>query len=104
MQKLWNLGRVKQIVEEATGLDISHVYDDIVFIEHSAFLIVFDHENLERFKCYFSADCPPDERERIFSLINAVSPRNKMTALRAGTFSMEQLEGEEIRFLFHDEV
>jgi hypothetical protein len=102
MKKMWNLGRVKQIVEEALQLDISHVYEDIAFVEHSALLIVFDHDDLERFKCYFNVDCPDEDRAHIFSLIEKFSPQNKMTPANAGTFTMEQLENEEIKISFNE--
>jgi hypothetical protein len=101
MNTLWNLGRVKQIIEEALQLDISHVYDDIAFVEHSALVIVFDHDDLDKFNCYFNIDCPDEDRARIFSLIEEVSPRNKMKPSNAGTFKMEQLENEEIKISFN---
>ncbi|MBP9023017.1 MAG: hypothetical protein KBH06_07435 [Spirochaetes bacterium] len=103
MKKLWNLGRVKQIVEEALGLEITHAYEDVAFVEHSAFIIMFDHDDLNKFKCYFSKDCSEKDREKLFKKINEASPRNQMTAVNAGTFSMEQLENEEIKLNFHDE-
>jgi hypothetical protein len=104
LKKLFNLGRVKQIVEEALGLDISYAYDDVLFVEHSALVIVFDHDNLNKFKCYFNVDCPPDDRLRIFTLISGVSPRNNMIPVNAGTFTLEQLEGEEIKLSFNDDA
>ncbi|MBP8083357.1 MAG: hypothetical protein KAZ87_09180 [Spirochaetes bacterium] len=103
MKKLWNLGRVKQIVEEALGLEITHAYEDVAFVEHSAFIIMFDHADLNKFKCYFSNDCVEKDREKLFKKINEASPRNQMTAVNAGTFSMEQLDNEEIKLNFHDE-
>lgn len=103
IKKFWNLGRVKQIIEEALELDISHVYEDMAFVEHSALIIVFDHDDLNKFKCYFNVDCPPEDRAHIFSQIESASPRNNMVPVNAGTFTMEQLEGEEIKVEFKDE-
>ncbi|HSH14339.1 MAG TPA: hypothetical protein VLA15_11330 [Desulfurivibrionaceae bacterium] len=40
---LYPLGKVKQIVE-AVGMDISYAHEDLVFLEHNAFLLQFtDH-------------------------------------------------------------
>ena len=103
MKKLWNLGRVKQIIEEALNLDVTHVYEDMVFIEHSALLIVFDHEDTGKFNCYFNTECPAPDRDMLFSLVELASPRNKMTAVNKGTFILEQLEGEEIKVVLKDE-
>lgn len=103
MKKLWNLGRVKQIIEEALGLEVTHAYEDVAFVEHSAFVIMFDHDDLNKFKCYFSTDCSEKDRKAIFAKIDAASPRNKMTAVDAGTFSMDQLENEEIKLHFQDD-
>jgi hypothetical protein len=102
MKQLWNLGRVKQIIEEALNLEITHVYEDMVFIEHSALMIVFDHEDTGKFNCYFNTECPIPERDMIFAQVNHASPRNKMIAVNKGTFILEQLEGEEIRVVLKD--
>lgn len=96
MKRMWNLGRVRQIIEESLGLDITHFYDDMVFVEHSALLIVFDHNDTAKFNCYFNTDCRPEDRERMFALISDASPRNSMTAVNRGEFSMTQLEDEQI--------
>ena len=103
MKKLWNLGRVKQIIEEALGLEVTHAYEDVAFVEHSAFIIMFSNDDLNKFKCYFSTDCSERDRKSLFAKIDAASPRNKMTAVNAGTFSMEQLENEEIKLNFQDD-
>ena len=97
MKQMWNLGRVRQIVEESLGLDITYFYNDMIFVEHSALLIVFDHHDTGKFDCYFNRDCQPEARERMFSLISEVSPRNSMTAVNRGEFRMTQLEDERIR-------
>jgi hypothetical protein len=104
VKKMWNLGRVRQIIEEALDLGITHAYEDMVFFEHAALIVVFDHDDLFRFKCYFNVDCPEEDRARLFAKIASASPRNKMTAVDAGRFEMTQLEGEEIRIELRDEA
>lgn len=103
IKKFWNLGRVKQIIEEALNLDITHFYEDLAFVEHSPIVIMFDHDDLFRFKCYFSKDCSDKDRSALFAKIEEASPRNQMVAVNAGTFEMSQLENEELKIDFHDE-
>lgn len=98
-----NIGKVKQIVEEATGLDITHFYDDIVFVEHSPFIIVFDESDPDNFFCYFSMDCGADERVSIFKNISEAAFRNGMKCSDTGRFEMSQVDGkEELEIKFYE--
>ncbi len=94
-----NLDAVRFIVQEATGLEITYAYEDLVFPEHLAFLIQFDEKNPNNFFCYFHSDCNPDEKEKIYKEMSAVTLRNRMTLEYRGLFNFEQKGAEvEIRF------
>ena len=99
------LGRVKQIVEEGCGLDITHFYDDLVFVEHSPFLIKFDAANSRLFHLYFSRDCPEEDRQKLLLKMNTACQANEMSCEHAGTFSFEQTDAdEEIKINFYEKV
>ncbi len=95
------LGKVIQVVEEM-GLQVTHQYDDIVFVEHSAFMFKFsDDGNAD---LYFNVDCPAEDADKIYKTIMDLAKNNKLDVIRKGTFEMKQVEGEEnIEIKFHDE-
>lgn len=96
-----SLGKIKQIVEEATGLDITHVFDDLVFVENSAFLIRFDHRNFNQFYLHFHRDCGDPYRKDLLNEMEAAAQGNGMKCLPEKDFTMEQIPGkEEVRITF----
>ncbi|HEY1405075.1 MAG TPA: hypothetical protein VF857_00560 [Spirochaetota bacterium] len=95
MLKFRNLGRVQQIVEEATGLEITHSYDDLAFVEHSAFLLRFDDSNADHFYCYYNTECPEEEVKSISERLDSASQKNAMKCSHAGTFTLSQVEGKD---------
>lgn len=99
--QFFNLGKVQTILQEATGLEVSHTYDDLVFVEHTAFLVQFDRNDLDRFTCHFNLDCPPSDRIKLFSRIHEAAGKAGLACALGQLFSLEQVEGkEEIRVLF----
>lgn len=99
--KLYDLGRVQNAVKAATGLEVTHAYDDLAFVEHSAFMIQFDPEDLKRFACHFSAECPSADRAKLLAQLQAASLKEGMTCAEGKIFTLEQVEGkEEVRVLF----
>jgi len=96
------LGKVIQVVEEM-GLSVTHQYDDIVFVEHSAFMFKFsDDGNAD---LYFNTECPEDEAAGLENILMKVARENDLDIIRKGTFSIEQIEGEEnIQIKFFDEI
>ncbi|WP_321403636.1 hypothetical protein [Maridesulfovibrio sp.] len=98
--KLRPLGITKDILE-SIGLNITHTYDDLVFVENNPFLIQFDDENPSYLKIFFHADCTDEAVSEIEKLlIDAASKRDFSIAI-SGRFDMEQKEGtEEIELKF----
>jgi len=95
------LGKVKQIIEEATGLEVSHFYDDLVFVEHSAVLIRFDKTDLKNFFLYFNPDCDKASREKLISSFNKAAENNSMRCTLKGQFKLSEVPGkEEVRVDF----
>ncbi len=95
-----DLEKVRVIVKEATDLDIAYAYDDLVFPEHAAFLIEFDHTCENNYFCYFHDDCLPESKEEIFSNLFQSFKKHRSSLISKGIFTLEQKEEEiEIRFL-----
>ena len=90
---------VRQIVENATGLEITYAYDDLVFPEHGAFIIQFDDENTNKLFCYFHVDCTGVDRKTIFNGLEHECVSRKASLETKGDFELKQ-EGEDIQIHF----
>lgn len=96
------LGLVKQTVEEATGLEISHFYDDLVFVDLGVFLLRFDNVVPGKIHLHFQKDCEADARRELTLKLTDRSQANKLTLVPAPDFILESVEGrEEIQIRFN---
>ncbi len=98
-----NLEAVRSIIKEATGLDVTYAYDDLVFPEHAAFMIRFDDKNHNNFFCYFHSDCNPKDKYDIYNRLEESSSLNKFTIEDKGKFLFKQ-KGEEIEIRYSRSV
>lgn len=97
--KFRDLEKVRSIVKEATGLDISYAYDDLVFPDHSAFLIRFDDKDAKKLYCHFHIDCIASDKLKILENLQIVSEENQLSLVPKESFNMEQM-GEEVQIKF----
>jgi len=99
--KLYDLGRTQNAVKAATGLEVSHAYEDLAFVEHSAFLIQFDPKDMKRMFCHFNEDCPVEDRVKLMSSLQKAFEDEGLVCSAGTCFRLQQVEGkEEIRILF----
>lgn len=97
--KFRDLEKVRYIIKEATGLDLTFAYDDLVFPEHMAFMIQFNDSNLNSLFCHFHKDCNPDDKQRIFDELSKVATNEKVSLEQKGAFELKQNDEEvEIEF------
>jgi len=94
-----DLENVRSIIKTATDLDISYAYDDLVFPDHTAFMIQFDDNNVENYYCYFHQDCNNRSKDNIFSRLAEVCKSNNKTVELKGIFNLKQ-KGEEVEICF----
>ena len=97
--KFRDLEKVRSIVQEATGLEISYAYDDMVFPEHTVFIIQFDDSNDNNFFCYFREDTESEERGKIMEKLTGECEERKCTLVNKGFFDLVQ-KGEEVEIHF----
>jgi hypothetical protein len=88
------LGITKEIVS-TTGLEVTYAYDDLVFVEHSPFLIQFDDETPTNLKLFFNIDCEADAAKRLEEQLTTAARAKEYTILNSGKFTMVQKEGAE---------
>ena len=88
------LGIVKEIIEQ-TGLEVTHVYDDLVFVEHSPFLIQFDDDNPDTVRLHFNVDIKTEARDMLERRISDAASERKLQVKTTGRFEMTQREDSE---------
>lgn len=95
------MGILRQIVEETTGLEITHVHDDLVFVDKSAVLLRFDDADFDHFFVYVAPDCDPVNRKGLLEAFDLTSRRNGMRCSDGGGFTITELaETKELRIDF----
>lgn len=97
--KFRDLEKVRSIVMDATGLEISYAYDDLVFPDHSAFLIRFNDSDENKLYCHFHKDCIASEKTKIIANLKAASKQENCSLIPEKSFDMEQ-RGEEVQIKF----
>ncbi len=95
------LSEVKMLLEEL-GTDVSFAYDDLVFIEHSAFLIQFDDVTPSNLKIFFNKDLAESDVLKIESKLIECGTKRKFTIINSGKFELTPKEDtEEIDIAFY---
>ena len=95
------LGKVKELVE-SIGLDISYAYDDIVFSDHSLFILQFNDNNPNLLTLYFNIDCEEEEQASVQSKLIMAAKSFGLTIQYKSTFALTQVENEEnLQIEFH---
>ena len=97
--KYRDLETVRQIIDEATGLEVSYAYDDLVFPDHTAFIIQYDDEDQNKLFCHFHKDCQGKDREKLINNLTKVTEAKRMKLVVKKQFELEQVD-EEVRIVF----
>jgi len=95
------LGEVRDIVQ-STGLDISYAYEDLLFSDHSVFILRFDSEVEKKLHLYFNSDCNTMESKVLGGRLMTAGKIGGFEIVYSGLFSVDQLEEKEeiqIKFL-----
>lgn len=99
--KFRNLELARQIIKEASGLDISYAYDDLVFAEHGIFIIQYDYKDENRLYCYFQKDCTPSYRIDVEEKLQKAAKERDCKMIMRGNFRICPSEkNEEIQIEF----
>jgi len=94
-----DLEKVRTIIDEATGLEVSYAYDDLVFPDHTAFIVQFDDTQATNFFCYFHIDCNLEDQKELEKKLTASCLNQKCTIIFKGGFKLEQ-QGESVNIHF----
>lgn len=92
------LGIVRNIVE-SVGMEVTHVYEDLVFLNHNAFLLRFaDSDNSVLMHGNNEAD--PASLADTLAIVRDAAVRHEMTFLNGVPYRLSQGENEELRIEF----
>lgn len=91
---LKQLGVVKDIVESA-GLGISYAYDDLVFIDHNAFLLQFTHHDNELL-IHINNEADESKVQTIITRLKAEASVRKMIFREGRYYTLSQGDNENI--------
>lgn len=86
------LGLIKEVIE-TTGLEITHVFEDLVFIEHNSYLLQMG-ERGEEVRLYFNCESTAGMRGDIARHLAEEGGKLGLMIERRGTFRVAQDEGE----------
>ncbi len=94
------LGKLKNVIEHL-DVDISHTYEDLVFLEHTAYIIRFDDKVYQNLYLHFNEECPDNDAKEIFENFKIQASKEGFHSSLDQKFKLEQVEGkEELRLEF----
>jgi hypothetical protein len=80
------LGILKTVVEHL-GFQVTHCYEDLVFIEHNAFLLRMEEQG-EEVSLFFNSESDVDKRVEIADLFRAEGKLHQLVISSPGTYQM----------------
>lgn len=92
------LGVVKDVVEVA-GMGISHVYEDLVFLNHNALLLQFTEES-DTLLLHSNREADKELLRETAAAIKAVAAESGIRFLDGGSYALTQDSEESIRIEF----
>lgn len=92
------LGIVREIVESA-GMWISYAYDDLVFLEHNAFLLQFTANDRELL-VHTNMEAEPSEIKNAIAKLQNIAKEHGMIFTIGSWYTLTQVDGENIRIEF----
>ncbi len=96
------LGLISSLVDQM-DLTVTHAHDDIVFVEHNAFLLKMEATG-ERVSLYFNEESDRSERNPISETLIHNGAGMGLVIIPQGTFSMKQKDSENLEIIFNDKA
>ena len=87
------LAYIRDVVN-AIGLEVTFMYEDLVYIEHNAFLLRMGDSG-EIVYLYFNTESNLDERDAISEKLQVAGRSRELNIIRKGCYTMTQKPDEE---------
>ena len=95
------LGKLKELVE-AAGMGVSYAYEDLVFLDHNAFLLQFGDDGRTVFIHTNSEADTGETAEGVTHLKNAASEVTDIAFVDGGLYTLTQDEDDSISIKFYE--
>ncbi|MDZ8119371.1 hypothetical protein [Pontiella agarivorans] len=92
------LGKITAILADC-GFEVTYAYDDLVFIEHSAFMLQFTDDPAVM-KIFRHVDCEPVAAGEAEKTISAAHAKQGFSMLPSGNYTITENEDETINIEF----
>lgn len=103
MQPLKEIGPILDLIQLA-GYDVTYVYEDLLFINHSDFLVQFSPETPQGFNVIFHAESEPHVRKEIQEKLLQSAQKFSLRLNFEGFFNLKpKPESNEMDILFTKE-
>ena len=92
------LGKITAILADL-GLEVTYAYDDLVFVQHSAFLLQFTNA-LTVLKLFTNTECDPEEANDIASSMVLSFDKAGFALEPSGKYTLSQNDDETLNLEF----
>jgi len=92
------LGLVTEVVESA-GMGISYAYEDLVFLEHNAFLLEFTAKDTELL-IHINSEAEKSEIQDSIARLKEIAGAHGLTFTDGGLYALTQADDENIQIEF----
>lgn len=99
-QALRPLGTVIQLLEEL-GHEVTYAYEDLVFVNHSDFLLQFG-ETTSVLHLFFNCDCTKKDAAIIEASLIPAADRKGLSVTTKGRYSLSEQPDENLQIRFFD--
>ena len=94
------LGKLKEVVE-AAGMGISYAYDDLVFLDHNAFLMQFGDDN-RTVILHTNSKADQKEADEGIGKLKIAAQSSDLNFAVGGFYTLSQVEDYSIAIEFHE--
>lgn len=94
------LGTVTEILQ-MIGLDVTHQYDDLVFVSRNPFILRFT-EAAERIDLYFNENIEEEKAQELMAQMEAMGELHGLVFSYRGAYSLEENDDETLSVEFFD--
>ena len=82
-------------IAESTGLEVTYAYEDLVFSEHSVFILQFDDIHTTQLLLFFNIDCDASTAYDLTTKMTEKAKSIGFKLVRKGSFSLSTAEGSD---------
>lgn len=92
------LGKITAILADL-DLEVTYAYDDLVFVQHSAFLLEFTNE-ITTLKLYTNTECDPEVADPVVTQMLDAHAKAGFSLIPSGQYTITENDDETINLEF----